>query len=137
MYDEKYKICAKKPTGADRLEKAMKMRKDDNWDHPGSIYVADVPLKKGNKATDYKATDFLIDEDELAVAKKATGISRLKKALKMYKLKKASKATDFLDDDDDVIEYVNAKKFTSNPVKAFPVVRVEQDIRAQDFLSDD
>ena len=128
---------AKKPTGADRLEKAMKMRKDDNWDHPGSIYVADVPLKKGNKATDYKATDFLIDEDELAVAKKATGISRLKKALKMYKLKKASKATDFLDDDDDVIEYVNAKKFTSNPVKAFPVVRVEQDIRAQDFLSDD
>ena len=129
---------AKKPTGADRLEKAMKMRKDDYWG-PVSIYKANLPLKKSNKATDYKATDFLSDEDEdeLAVAKKATGISRLKKALKMFELKKAPKATDFLDDDDDVIEYVNAKKFTSNPVKAFPVVRVEQDIRAQDFLSDD
>ena len=115
----------------------MKIRKDDYWD-PGSIYMADLPLKKSNKATDYKAADFLNDdEDELAVAKNHASISRLKKALKMFKLKKAPKATDFLDDDDDVIEYVNAKKSTSNPVKAVPVVQIEQEIRAQDFLSDD
>ena len=59
----------------------------------------------------------------------------LKKALKMFKLKKDPKATDFLDDDEE-FEDINTKRFSSKPDKYEEVVNIKKELSALDYLSD-
>ena len=63
----------------------------------------------------------VFDDDELAVAIKPTGFSRLKKVVKKFKFKKDIQAADYLSDDDG-FEYVNTKNLSSKTDKYEEVV---------------